>query len=129
VRGATNELRARAVPHALAPSASGGARLPSLGPGRPAPLLQIDQLFNNSEKRLARTLLILARYGKPDGPTHVLPKLSQEVLAEMVGTTRSRVNIFMNKFGRLGFIEYNGDIVVHQALLSVVLHDSPPVEP
>jgi CRP/FNR family transcriptional regulator, cyclic AMP receptor protein len=86
----------------------------------------VDQLFNNSEKRLARTLLLLARYGKPDGPRHILPKMSQEVLAEIVGTTRSRVNVFMNKFRKLGFIEYNGDIVVHHALLSIVLHDSSP---
>jgi len=84
----------------------------------------VDQLFNASEKRLARMLLLLARYGKPDGPRHVLPKISQEVLAEMVGTTRSRVNFFMNKFRKLGFIEYNGDLKVHHALLSVVLHDS-----
>ena len=85
----------------------------------------IDQLFNASEKRLARTLLLLARYGKPDGPRRVLPKISQEVLAEMVGTTRSRVNFFMNKFRKLGFIEYNGSLKVHHALLSVVLHDAP----
>ena len=85
----------------------------------------IDQLFNASEKRLARTLLLLARYGKPDGPRRVLPKISQEVLAEMVGTTRSRVNFFMNKFRKLGFIEYNGGLKVHHALLSVVLHDAP----
>jgi CRP-like cAMP-binding protein len=86
----------------------------------------IDQLFNASEKRLARTLLLLARYGKPDGPLRVLPKISQEVLAEMVGTTRSRVNFFMNKFRKLGFIEYNGSgLKVHQALVSVVLHDEP----
>ena len=85
----------------------------------------VDQLFNASEKRLARTLLLLARYGKPDGPRRVLPKISQEVLAEMVGTTRSRVNFFMNKFRKLGFIEYNGGLKVHDALLSVVLHDSP----
>jgi CRP/FNR family transcriptional regulator, cyclic AMP receptor protein len=85
----------------------------------------VDQLFNNSEKRLARTLLLLARYGKPDGPRHVMPKMSQEALAEIVGTTRSRINVFMNKFRKLGFIEYNGDIVVHHALLSVVLHDTP----
>jgi CRP/FNR family transcriptional regulator, cyclic AMP receptor protein len=84
----------------------------------------VDQLFNASEKRLARTLLLLARYGKPDGPRRVLPKISQEVLAEMVGTTRSRVNFFMNKFRKLGFIEYNGGLKVHHALLSVVLHDS-----
>ncbi len=86
----------------------------------------IDQLFNASEKRLARTLLLLARYGKPDGPRRVLPRISQEVLAEMVGTTRSRVNFFMNKFRKLGFIDYNGDLRVHDSLLSVVLHDAPP---
>jgi CRP/FNR family cyclic AMP-dependent transcriptional regulator len=85
----------------------------------------VDQLFNASEKRLARTLLLLARYGKPDGPRRVLPSISQEVLAEMVGTTRSRVNFFMNKFRKLGFIDYNGGVKVHQALLSVVLHDVP----
>jgi len=85
----------------------------------------VDQLFNASEKRLARTLLLLARYGKQDGPRQVLPKISQEVLAEMVGTTRSRVNYFMNKFRKLGFIEYNGGLKVHHALLSVVLHDAP----
>jgi CRP/FNR family transcriptional regulator, cyclic AMP receptor protein len=85
----------------------------------------VDQLFNASEKRLARALLLLARYGKLDGPRHVLPKISQEVLAEMVGTTRSRVNFFMNKFRKLGFIEYNGGLKVHHALLSVVLHDAP----
>ena len=85
----------------------------------------VDQLFNASEKRLARTLLLLARYGKPDGPRRVLPRISQEVLAEMVGTTRSRVNFFMNKFRRLGFIDYNGGLKIHNALLSVVLHDAP----
>jgi CRP/FNR family cyclic AMP-dependent transcriptional regulator len=85
----------------------------------------VDHLFNASEKRLARTLLLLARYGKPDGEQRVLPKISQELLAEMVGTTRSRVNFFMNKFRKLGFIEYNGGLKVHHALLSVVLHDSP----
>ena len=84
----------------------------------------VDQLFNASEKRLARTLLLLARYGKPDGPRQVLPKISQEVLAEMVGTTRSRVNFFMNKFRKLGFIEYNGGLKVHRSLLSVALHDA-----
>jgi len=83
----------------------------------------VDQLFNSSEKRLARTLLLLARYGMPDKPQAVLPKLSQEMLAEMIGTTRSRVNFFMNKFRKLGFIEYNGGIKIHTALLSVVLHD------
>jgi CRP-like cAMP-binding protein len=82
----------------------------------------IDQLFNSSEKRLARALLLLARYGKEDQPL-TLPKLSQETLAEMVGTTRSRVNFFMNKFRELGFIEYNGDIKVNSSLLTVVLHD------
>ena len=82
----------------------------------------IDQLFNSSEKRLARALLLLARYGKEDQPLR-LPKLSQETLAEMVGTTRSRVNFFMNKFRELGFIEYNGDIKVNSSLLTVILHD------
>jgi CRP/FNR family transcriptional regulator, cyclic AMP receptor protein len=86
----------------------------------------VDQLFNYSERRLARTLLLLARYGKPDGPRPVLPPISQEVLAEMVGTTRSRVNAFMNKFRKLGFIEYNqGGLKVHRALLTAVLHDTP----
>ena len=85
----------------------------------------VDQLFNASEKRLARKLLLLARYGKPQGPRRVLPKVSQEVLAEMVGTTRSRVNFFMNKFRKLGFIEYNGGLKVHDSLLSVVLRDEP----
>jgi CRP-like cAMP-binding protein len=83
----------------------------------------VDQLFNSSEKRLARTLLLLARYGKEDTTPRVLPKLSQETLAEMVGTTRSRVNFFMNKFRRLGLIEYNGGLKVNSALLSIVLHD------
>ena len=82
----------------------------------------VDQLFNSSEKRLARTLLLLARYGREDAP-RVLPKLSQETLAEMVGTTRSRVNFFMNKFRKLGLIEYNGGLKVNSSLLSVVLHD------
>jgi CRP-like cAMP-binding protein len=83
----------------------------------------VDQLFNSSEKRLARTLLLLARYGKQDIPHHVLPKLSQEMLAEMVGTTRSRVNFFMNKFKKLGFIEYNGGLKINDSLLSIVLHE------
>jgi CRP/FNR family cyclic AMP-dependent transcriptional regulator len=83
----------------------------------------VDQLFNSSEKRLARTLLLLARYGKEDRHDRVLPKVSQATLAEMVGTTRSRVNFFMNKFKKLGFIDYNGDITIHNSLLSVVLHD------
>ncbi len=87
----------------------------------------IDQLFNSSEKRLARALLLLARYGKQTKPREVVAKISQETLSEMVGTTRSRVNFFMNKFKRLGFIEYNGDldagIQINSSLLSVVLHD------
>jgi CRP-like cAMP-binding protein len=83
----------------------------------------VDHLFNSSEKRLARALLLLARYGDQSGPVRRVPKISQETLAEMVGTTRSRVNFFMNKFRDLGFIEYNGDIKVNTSLLSVVLHD------
>lgn len=82
----------------------------------------IDQLFNSSEKRLARALLLLARYGKEDQPHGVLPKVSQEMLAEMIGTTRSRVNFFMNKFRNLGFIKYNGGLQVNSSLLNVVLH-------
>jgi CRP/FNR family cyclic AMP-dependent transcriptional regulator len=83
----------------------------------------IDQLFNSSEKRLARSLLLLARYGKQDQPQRVLPKVSQELLAEMVGTTRSRVNFFMNKFRKMGFIKYNGGLQINSSLLSVVLHE------
>jgi len=85
----------------------------------------IDQLFNSSEKRLARTLLLLARYGKQDKPVRVVPQISQETLAEMIGTTRSRVNFFLNKFKRLGFIEYDGELPlkIKSSLLSVVLHD------
>jgi CRP-like cAMP-binding protein len=83
----------------------------------------IDQLFNSSEKRLARTLLLLARYGKEDQPEGMIPQISQETLAEMIGTTRSRVNFFMNKFRKLGFIHYNGGLQVHKSLLSVVLHE------
>jgi CRP/FNR family transcriptional regulator, cyclic AMP receptor protein len=83
----------------------------------------IDQLFNSSEKRLARTLLLLARYGKEDQPHGLVPKVSQETLAEMVGTTRSRVNFFMNKFRKLGFIKYNGGLQINTSLLSVVLHE------
>ena len=83
----------------------------------------VDQLFNSSEKRLARTLLLLARYGDERTTRRVLPKISQETLAEMVGTTRSRVNVFMNKFRKLGFIKDNGTLTVNSALLSVVLHD------
>jgi CRP/FNR family cyclic AMP-dependent transcriptional regulator len=82
----------------------------------------VDQLFNSSEKRLARALLLLARYGQDDRSHRVLPKLSQETLAEMVGTTRSRVNFFMNKFRKLGFIEYNGGLKINSSLLSVMLH-------
>jgi len=82
----------------------------------------IDQLFNSSEKRLARILLLLASYGKQDQPQKMLPKISQETLAGMVGTTRSRVNVFMNKFRKLGFIEYKGTIKVNDSLLSVVLN-------
>ena len=83
----------------------------------------VDQLFNSSEKRLARILLLLARYGKQEEAQRIIPKVSQEVLAEMVGTTRSRVNFFMNKFRKLGFIEYNGDLKIHDSLMSVVLHE------
>ena len=83
----------------------------------------VDQLFNSSEKRLARILLLLAQFGKQQAPEKVIPKISQEVLAEMVGTTRARVNFFMNRFRKLGFIEYNGAIEVHPSLLSIVLHD------
>ena len=85
----------------------------------------IDQLFNSSEKRLARLLLLLANFGKDGKPQPVLAKISQETLAEMIGTTRSRFSSFMNKFRRLGFIEYNGHLEVHSSLLSVVLHDDP----
>ena len=83
----------------------------------------VDQLFNSSEKRLARALLILARFGKEDSPETIVPNVSQETLAEMVGTTRSRVNFFMNKFRKLGFIHYNGGLKVHSSLLTVVLHE------
>jgi CRP/FNR family transcriptional regulator, cyclic AMP receptor protein len=85
----------------------------------------VDQLFNSSEKRLARALLLLARYGKEDKPEKVLPRISQEMLAEMVGTTRSRVNFFMNKFRKLGLISYGGGgLEINSSLLSVVLHES-----
>ena len=83
----------------------------------------VDQLFNSSEKRLARTLLLLARYGKQDHPQKMVPKVSQEMLAEMIGTTRSRVYYFMNKFKKLGFINYDGGLHVNDSLLSVVLHE------
>ena len=85
----------------------------------------VDQLFNSSEKRLARLLLLMANFGKEGSPQPVIAKISQETLAEMVGTTRSRVSTFMNKFRRLGFIRYNGDLEVHNSLLNVVLHDNP----
>jgi CRP/FNR family transcriptional regulator, cyclic AMP receptor protein len=83
----------------------------------------VDQLFNSSEKRLARILLLLANFGKPGRPEPVVPKISQETLAEMVGTTRSRISFFMNKFRKLGFVQYNGRLEVHSSLLHVVLHD------
>ena len=83
----------------------------------------VDQLFNSTEKRLARTLLLLARFGKEGQPERVLQKVSQETLAEMIGTTRPRVNLFMNKFRKLGFIDYNGEIKINKSLLSVVLHE------
>ena len=85
----------------------------------------VDQLFNSSEKRLARVLLLMANFGKESKPEPVIGKISQETLAEMVGTTRSRVSMFMNKFRKLGFIEYNGSLEVHNSLLNVVLHDNP----
>jgi CRP/FNR family cyclic AMP-dependent transcriptional regulator len=96
----------------------------------------VDQLFNSSEKRLARTLLLMAEFGKPGEPETLIPAITQEALAEMIGTTRSRVSFFMNRFRKLGFIEYNGRIRVHKSLLNVVLHDKfsgdnserPPVE-
>ena len=83
----------------------------------------VDQLFNSSEKRLARVLLLLANFGKEGKPETVIPKISQETLAEIVGTTRSRVSFFMNRFRKLGFIKYNGQLEVHSSLLNVVLHD------
>jgi len=83
----------------------------------------VDQLFNSIEKRLARTLLLLARYGKEGQPQKLVPKVSQEMLAEMVGTTRPRISMFMNKFRKLGFIHYNGGLQVHDSLLSVILHE------
>jgi CRP/FNR family cyclic AMP-dependent transcriptional regulator len=86
-----------------------------------------DQLFNSSEKRLARLLLLLANFGKDSKPNFMIARISQETLAEMIGTTRSRVSFFMNKFRRLGFIEYNGSIKVHSSLLNAVLHEQPPI--
>ena len=88
----------------------------------------VDQLFNSSEKRLARALLLLANFGKEGKPEPVVGKVSQETLAEMIGTTRSRVSFFMNKFRDLGFIDYNGTLTVHSSLLSVVLHDHPQIK-
>jgi CRP/FNR family transcriptional regulator, cyclic AMP receptor protein len=87
----------------------------------------VDQLFNSSEKRLARALLLLANFGKEGKPEPVIAKISQETLAEMIGTTRSRVSSFMNKFRQLGFIDYNGKLEVHSSLLNVVLHDEPRI--
>ena len=87
----------------------------------------IDQLFNSSEKRLARLLLLLANFGKEGSPQPITPNISQETLAEMIGTTRSRVSKFMNKFRKLGFIDYNGHLEVHSSLLNVVLHDHPQI--
>jgi CRP-like cAMP-binding protein len=89
----------------------------------------VDQLFNSSEKRLARLLLLLANFGKEGKPEPIIAKISQETLAEMIGTTRSRVSFFMNKFRKQGFIHYNGHIEVHSSLLNVVLHDEPHIEP
>jgi CRP-like cAMP-binding protein len=86
----------------------------------------VDQLFNSSEKRLARILLLMAEFGKPGEPETLIPKITQETLAEMIGTTRSRVSFFMNRFRKLGFIEYNGRIQVHKSLLNVILHDQLP---
>ena len=89
----------------------------------------VDQLFNSSEKRLARLLLLLANFGKEGKPEPIIAKISQETLAEMIGTTRSRVSFFMNKFRKLGFIDYNGHIEVHSSLLNAVLHEEPKIEP
>ena len=90
----------------------------------------VDQLFNSSEKRLARLLLLLANFGKEGKPEPIIAKISQETLAEMIGTTRSRVSFFMNKFRTLGFIDYNGDgVEVHSSLLNVILHDEPKIGP
>ena len=86
----------------------------------------VDQLFNSSERRLARILLLMAEFGRPGDPEPMIPKISQETLAEMVGTTRSRVSFFMNRFRKLGFIDYNGRIRVHRSLLNIVLHDQLP---
>jgi CRP/FNR family transcriptional regulator, cyclic AMP receptor protein len=88
----------------------------------------VDQLFNSSEKRLARALLLLANFGKDGAPERIIAKVSQETLADMIGTTRSRVSHFMNKFRQLGFINYNGHVEVHSSLLNVVLHDTPQIK-
>src|SRR5208337_401631 len=88
----------------------------------------VDQLFNSSEKRLARILLLMAEFGQPGEPEQYIPKISQETLAEMVGTTRSRVSFFMNRFRKLGLIEYNGRIRVHKSLINVILHDQFPLQ-
>ena len=88
----------------------------------------VDQLFNSSEKRLARVLLILSKFGKDDKPERVIPKISQETLAEMVGTTRARVSFFMNRFRKMGLIDYNGHLEIHSSLLNVVLHDEPHID-
>jgi CRP-like cAMP-binding protein len=87
----------------------------------------VDQLFNSSEKRLARALLLLANFGKDGRPEPIIAKVSQETLAEMIGTTRSRVSFFMNKFRKLGLIDYNGQIEIHRSLLNVVLHEEPHI--
>ncbi len=89
----------------------------------------VDQLLNSTEKRLARLLLILANYGKEERPDPIVPKINQETLAEMIGTTRTHVNFFMNKFRQLGLIEYNGDIKVHRSLLNMLLHEKPEIAP
>ncbi len=86
----------------------------------------VDQLFNSSEKRLARILLLMAEFGNPGEPQTLIPQITQETLAEMIGTTRSRVSFFMNRFRKLGFVEYNGRIRVHKSLLNVILHDQMP---
>jgi CRP/FNR family transcriptional regulator, cyclic AMP receptor protein len=87
----------------------------------------VDQLFNSSEKRLARVLLLMANFGKEGKPEPIIPKISQETLAQIVGTTRSQVNTFMNKFRQLGFINYNGELEVHNSLLNIILHDQPEI--
>src|SRR3984885_6923244 len=88
----------------------------------------VDQLFNSSEKRLARILLLMAEFGKPGEPETLIPKITQETLAEMIGTTRSRVSFFMNRFRKMGFVSYNGRIQVHKSLLKVILYDQPPAQ-